>query len=284
MKFPLSLCVFIGGVCLLSQLLSGAESAFSIPAPGLQLYSLRTQFKTDVPGTLRSIAKLGYREVETAGTYGMAPKDFSELLAHHGLKAVSGHFPFEQLEKSPDQAAEEAKTLGLIYAGCAWIPHAGAFSAADASHAIAVFNRAGEAFAKRGIRFFYHCHGYEFKAQKEGTLMDTIMQGCDPKLVEFEMDVLWLYLPGQDPIEWMRRYPGRWTLLHVKDVKPGVARGTESTDQNNEVPLGKGQMDWRAIINVARETKVERLIIEDESDAAPMQIGESYQYINGLLK
>ena len=129
---------------------------------GLQLYSLRDQFNKDVPGTLPKVKAFGIKKVELAGTYNLAPEKLVALLKLNGLDPVSGHFPYDRYEKEPEAVAAEASALGLKYAGCAWITHKGDFDQAQARKAAAVFNRAGEALAKKGIKFFYHCHGFEF--------------------------------------------------------------------------------------------------------------------------
>ena len=251
------------------------------PALGLQLYSLREEFKQDVPKTLKLIASMGIKQVETAGTYGNTPGKFRQMLRDAGLDPVSGHFPFDQLEKNPAAVAAEAKALGLPYAGCAWIPHSGDFSVKDAQHAAKVFNRAGEEMAKLGIRFFYHCHGYEFQKSGDGVVMDVLMKECAPEKVAFEMDVAWLYLPGQDPFAWLQKYAGRWELIHIKDLKPGVARGSHSggTDKENESIIGQGQLDWSALLKTARKTGVKVFIIEDETKAAAKTIPQSVAYL-----
>src|SRR5207249_3179873 len=136
---------------------------------GLQLYSLRESAKTDVPGTLDKAKAFGFVEVETAGTYGIPPEKYREMLTERGLKPVSGHFQYGALQKDVNAAITEAKALGLQYVACPWIPHdIGNFSEADAKRAAADFNTWGEAFKKAGITFAYHPHGYEFRPVAEG--------------------------------------------------------------------------------------------------------------------
>lgn len=259
---------------------SGAGSESSIPL-GLQLYSLRGQFLKDVPGTIKFVAEIGIKEVELAGTYNLEPAQFSELLRQAGLKAVSGHFPFERFDKDTAAVVKDAKSLGLKFAGCAWIPHQDGFKEADVKKAIEVFNRAGKALAAEGIQFFYHCHGYEFQPYGDGLFMDALIRETDAKNVAFEMDTLWVYLPGQDPAAWLLKYPTRWQLLHLKDLKKGIERGNQSggTDKENNVPLGTGQLDWPAILSAAKQIGVKHYFIEDESSVAPAQIPQSVKYL-----
>src|SRR5438093_8362386 len=142
---------------------AGIGSSFTGPI-GLQLYSLRAQFSNSVPATLDQVHGFGIEHVELAGTYNLSPEKFKEQLAAKGLKPISGHFPFERYRDDVEGIAHDAKTLGLRYAGCAWIPHTDPFDEKTCREASAVFNRAGEALDKHGLKFFYHTHGYEFQA------------------------------------------------------------------------------------------------------------------------
>lgn len=120
--------------------------------------------------------------------------------------------------------------------------------------------------SKQGIKFFYHCHGYEFRPFGEITFMDLLMKETDPGSVAFQMDVLWVVHPGQDPVVWLNKYPKRWQLLHLKDLKRGV-KGDFSgkSDVTNDVALGKGQMDWPKILKAARRAGVKHYFIEGGS-------------------
>lgn len=251
---------------------------------GLQLYSLRGIFTQSPAKGLKQTQDFGFRLVETAGTYNLPPERFRAMLADHGLKPVSGHFPYDRWKNEPAKVIAEAKALGLEYAGCAWITHKAPFSEAAARDAIAVFNHAGELAAKEGIRVFYHAHGFEFHAHGAGTLMDLLLKETNPKHVSFEMDVLWVVFPGQDPVQWLKRYPGRWALMHLKDLRKGVRTGelTGKTDVTNDVPLGTGQMNWPAILKAAQESGVKYYFIEDESPTVVEQIPQSLKYLQSL--
>ncbi|MDZ4288677.1 MAG: sugar phosphate isomerase/epimerase [Prosthecobacter sp.] len=258
-----------------------AEESFAGPV-GLQLYSLRSQFKLrGVPWTLDQVKAMGIEEVELAGTYDLPPAQFRAELDKRGLKPVSGHFPYGRLKNDLAAVVTEAKALGLHYAGCAWIDHKDSFDEAECRDAAATFNHAGEALAKEGITFFYHCHGYEFEPHKDGTLFDLLMQETSPQQVSFEMDVLWVVFPGQDPVKLLEKYNGRWKLLHLKDLKKGIATGSLSgkTDVANDVTLGTGQMNWPALLAAAHRVGVKHYFIEDESPTSPEQIPQSLTFL-----
>lgn len=248
---------------------------------GLQLYSLRADFAKDVPGSLQKVSEFGFRSVELAGTYQLTPAQFAKELKVHSLEAVAGHFPYERYRDDLDKVVQEAKALGLKYAGCAWIPHQGTFDEKTCREAIAVFNKAGAALAKQGMKFFYHQHGYEFQPHGQGTLMDLMMAETDPKQVTFEMDIFWVQFPGQDVVKWLEKYGKRWELIHLKDMRKGVKTGDQSghSDVANDVALGAGQMDMPAILRAANKAGVKWYFIEDESPSVHEQIPVSLKYL-----
>jgi len=270
-------------VCFLSLAIGASvATAASFKEPvGLQLYSLRAEFTRNVPATLEKVAAYGIKNVELAGTYNLSPERFKEMLDANKLKAISGHFPFARYKTDPEGIAKDAKALGLQYAGCAWIDHQGDFDEAATRNAIEVFNKAGEVLAKHGIKFFYHCHGFEFRPHGDGTFMDLLMKETNPKFVRFEMDVFWVVHPGHDPVKWLEKYPKRWELMHVKDMKKGLATGdfTGKADVRNDVTVGTGQMDWPAILKAAKKAGVKHYFLEDEAPTAAEQIPLSKKYL-----
>jgi len=257
----------------------GTSKSFKGPT-GLQLYSLRDQFKTNVPGTLDKVKAFGFKEVELAGTYGMTPEKFCAELKARGLKPISAHFSYEQFRDAPETVAQEANALGLNYAGVAWIPHDGDFDEQECLAAAAVFNQAGAVLQKHGLKFFYHTHGYEYQPHGQGTLFDLLMEKTDPRLVAYQMDLLWTVHPGQDPVKLFERYGKRFELMHLKDLKKEVKGDLSGgTDVRNDVALGTGQMDFPAVLKAAKKAGVRHYFIEDESPTVLDQIPQSLRYL-----
>ena len=269
-----------GSGSLASAAATGTGPSFKGPV-GLQLYSLRDQFAKDVPGTLDEVKQFGIRYAELAGTYGLTPEQFKSQLAARGIQAIAGHFPYEEYRDNPEAVALKAKALGLKYSGCAWIPHQGDFDEKTCRAAAAVFNRAGEALAKHGLKFFYHCHGYEFQPFDQGTLFDLLMTQTNPKFVTYEMDIFWVVFPNQDPVKLFQKYGKRWELVHLKDMKKGTPTGalTGSTDVKNDAALGAGKMDLPAILRAAKKAGVKWYFIEDESPWSEQQIPQSLRFL-----
>ena len=262
----------------------GTSKSYTGPT-GLQLYSLRDMLKTQGPAVMLDKSKtLGFKYVEVADYGGLTPAEFRVQLDQRGLVPIGRHYPFEALRDDIEGVIRDAKALGVPYVGCAWISHKAPFDEKQCRAAAAVFNRAGAALAKAGIKFYYHNHGYEFFPHGSGTLFDLLVAETDPQTVLFQMDVLWTVLPGQDPAKLLEKYPNRWLLVHLKDLKKGVPAGnmTGGTPLTNDVALGTGQVDWPAFFRAAQRVGVKYYFIEDESPTVVEQIPQSLRFLESV--
>jgi len=278
--FRISLLVASANSAVLAADSPDSKGSFKGPI-GLQLYSLRAQFAKDVPGTLDMVKGFGIKYAELAGTYNQPPEKFKEELEARGIQPISAHFPYEKYRDSIESVVKEAKALGLRYSGCAWIPHMGSFTEKQCRETAAVFNKAGEALGKEGIKFFYHTHGYEFEPHGDGTLFDLLMSETDPKKVSYEMDIFWIVHPGQDPVKLLNKYSNRWELMHIKDMRKGIQTGllTGSSPVTNDVTVGTGQIDIPAVLKAAQGIGVKWYFLEDESPTSEQQIPQSLKYL-----
>ena len=252
---------------------------------GLQLWSLRDEFKTNVAKGLDETRALGFTLVETAGTYGLKPAEFRAQLDAHHLKAVSAHFGYDLLEKDLPGVIAEARTLGAEYVVVPWLPQP-EFDATAAREVAVVFNRWGRALQAAGLKFAFHPHGYEFHPVPGGhgeTPFDLLVALTEPGIVSFEMDVFWVAHAGVDPVALLARYPDRWTLLHVKDLRTGAEiTGTRSAPPADHVAVGTGQLNWPALLRTAKSAGVKYYFIEDETVAPLQNIPVSVRYLKSL--
>jgi sugar phosphate isomerase/epimerase len=248
---------------------------------GLELYSLRREAEKDLPGTLAMIRKLGFRELEVGGFYGRSAVEFQRLLGQNGLRATSMMADYERLGKALDAVATDAHALGAEYVVASTIPHKKRISAENMTRAIDDFGRWGEKLSASGLHFCYHTHGVEFDNSPEGFLFDTLVQRTNPKHVNFEMDIFWIVYAFQDPAKLLHKYPGRFPLMHVKDIRKGAKLGGSPGDvlEEESVPLGAGIVDIPAALRAAKETGVRHYFIEDEAVNATEQIPESLKYL-----
>lgn len=263
-----------------------AASPLAAQEIGLQLYSLREQFKNDVPGTMAIIKSWNIREIEGGGSNGMDMEAYKKLLAQNNLTMVSVGAEFSQLADNPESAVENAKPFGAKYVVCYGIPHQGdAFTFEDIKKAVEVFNKAGKILAAKGLTLCYHPHGFEFRPYEGGTLFDYLVKNSDPKYLNFEMDVFWVKHPGQDPVALLKKYPGRFLLMHLKDRKPGTPGNQNGhADEESNVVLGQGDVGIAEIMKVAPKAGVKHFFIEDESSRSVEQIPQSLAFLKGLKK
>jgi sugar phosphate isomerase/epimerase len=147
-----------------------------------------------------------------------------------------------------------------------------------------VFNKAGEALAKHGLKFYYHIHGYEFQPKDGGTLFDVMMKETKPEFVNYQMDVFWAVHPGQNPVKLFEKYGSRCVMTHLKDMKKGTPTGllTGGSDPNNDVAIGTGQIDFPPILKAAKQAGVKWHFLEDESAAVEQQIPQTLRYLESV--
>jgi len=249
---------------------------------GLQLYSLRNQFKTDVTGTLDIIQSWGITKLEGGGTYGLSMEDYKKEIAARNLEVVSVGAGFEDLQKNVDKVIATGKEFGASYVMCAWIPHDGDnFTIADTEKAIEVFNAAGKKIKAAGMTLAYHAHGYEFRPYEDGTLFDLMAQKATD--FAFEMDVYWVHHGGADPLGLLNKYPEKFVLLHLKDMEKGVkGNNTGHEDVETNVVLGTGQVDIAGVVKKAKELGMEYMFIEDECSRVVEQVPQSLEFLKSL--
>jgi sugar phosphate isomerase/epimerase len=257
----------------------GTSKSFKGPL-GLQLYSLRADFARDEILGLDETKDFGFKLCEIAPPYKMGPEKFRAEMKKRDLHPIGAHFPYARYKTDPEGVVQEAKAYGLAYAGCAAVDHKGDFDLEQAKEAVKVLNHAGEVLKKSGIQFYYHCHGFEFVPNGDETLMDYLIQNTDPKNVVFEMDVMWVVHPGKDPVKFLNKYPGRWQLMHMKDMRKGTEIGFGGTALTNDVPIGTGVVDWPAVLKAAKKCGVKYYFIEDESPTVKDQIPVSLKYLS----
>ncbi len=252
--------------------------------PGVVSYTYRDSFQKDIPGTLDKIRKLGVTNIEFSNLFGTTAPELRKMLDERGMRCTSFGVSYPDLINKTDEVAENAKMLGASFVRVAWIPHDGSFSIEHAKKTVEDFNKAGKALKENyNLTFCYHNHGYEFVTYKNGTLFDYIMNNTNPSYVSFELDILWAFHPGVDPAELLKKYPKRFKLMHVKDLRKGVTGDfSGKTSVENDVTLGTGQIDLPAVLKAAKKSAIEYYYIEDESSAVDKQVPLSLAYLQRL--
>jgi sugar phosphate isomerase/epimerase len=280
----LSVLLFTGVLIAEAKITSGQGGKPLFTAPlGIQAYTFRKSFPIDVAKTLDTIKMMGFTELE-GGSNKVPPEEFRKMCEERGISIPSTGASYDQLMRSPDSVAMRAKLLGANYVMCSWIPHKkGEFNLEDARKAVEVFNKAGKVLKEQGITLCYHTHGYEFQPYRNGTLLDYIIENTDPQYVSFEMDILWVHFGGGDPVALLKKYGNRWKLMHLKDLRKGTPKDlTGLTGEENDVPLGTGELNIPAILKEAKKAGIRHYFIEDESPNVNKHVPQSIAYLKSL--
>jgi alpha-glucosidase len=252
---------------------------------GIQFATYTRQFAKDVPATIKLIAQTGIQFFEGGSSYGMEPVAFKKLLDDNKLKVVSVGAEFDELQNKLDTVIARAKFYGANYVACFWIPHnkATGFTKADADKAIAVFNAAGKKLKAQGLELCYHPHGFEFVNNNGDMLFDYLMRSTNPQYLNFEMDVFWVRYAGQNPAALLKKYKGRYKLLHLKDRRIGTPNRLDGDgDRESNVVLGSGDADIAAVMKEAKAQHIKYAFIEDESTRSVEQVPQSIEYLQSI--
>lgn len=256
---------------------------------GLQLYTVGQQLKEDFDGTLKKVAAIGYRVVETAGFFGKKPAEAKKALDDAGLKCLSLHI------WSPGGIQETipyAKELGAKYViSSATFPHQHAqdsLTLEDYKALAEHCNQLGQDAKAAGLQFGYHNHNFEFKPLAGGIGYEELLKSTDPSLVKFELDCGWMAAAGHDPAEYLAKYPDSYRLLHIKDFKPTPQPSYSLAKDARPAPaeLGRGHIDYKPIFAAAAKSQVEQYFVEQEPPFVEMPALEAikvdYDYLHRM--
>jgi sugar phosphate isomerase/epimerase len=264
-----------------------ASAEHKVDPIGVQLYTVRESMKKDLPGTIAKVAQVGYKEVEFAGYFDHSPKEIRSILDQNGLKAPSAHIEYSVLDEKWPGVLEAAQVVGHQYIVCPWIEDE-VRKQNRWKEAAAKFNKAADASKKAGIQFAYHNHHFEFVKVDGKYAYDILLEETDPKLVQMEMDLCWMNIAGQDPIKYFDRYPGRFPMVHVKDVKK-IPRKQDDNPVNfdNVFPemtsVGNGVIDFKKIFAQSDKAGIKHYFVENDYPKSEFEdIRASYEYLHKL--
>lgn len=275
---------------------------------GIQLYTLGPDLAKDVDGTLAAVRKIGYRSVELAGMLGKTPKELRASLDKAGLVCTSAHIQARggagSFESDLSKLADDLSTIGVKTAvmPSPYIPDAvvaaakgssgvdyyrklmGGLTADDFKFNADYLNKNAMALKKAGIRTGYHNHNFEFAPKGEGTGFDILVKNTDPALVTFEMDIGWVAAAGVDPLALLKKYKGRFSLMHVKDIKADTKPNFDLAMDPAEI--GSGKLAWKTLLPTAYAEGVRGFYVEQEPPFTRPRIEAakiSYDYLAGVV-
>lgn len=245
-----------------------------LDAVGLQLYTVRSEMQKSVEATLARVAQIGYKEVEFAGFFGRTANQIAEALRANGLRSPASHVQYDPA--TWDRTLADAKTIGNEYVVWPWI--AEEMRTDDGiKRVVDAMNKAAAAAGSAGLKFAYHNHDFEFKPMASGKLIyDYLLESTDPQKVLMEMDLYWINHGGADPLAYWKRYPGRFQLVHVKDMAPN--RGMAD--------VGSGTIPWATYFHERAIGGVKHFFVERDDAAetgdAFASITKSFNYLKDL--
>lgn len=297
----------------LSSFDEAMEELKKVKKIGIQLFSLPKSLDTDFVGTVKMLSQMGYKELELFGPYpfsaaaaienwknvgqqlgfsgsgyfGKSAKEVRTILDDYGLKSPAAHSDFDTLMTAMDKFGEAAQILGHKYIVLPAIPENKRKTLDDYKRTAEDFNKIGENAKKVGLKFAYHNHGYGFKPLEGKLPFDYLVEQTDPNLVFLEMDIFWTAAAGVSPLDYLKKYPNRYKLLHLKDMKEAkVFSGDGSTPPEwfalfpYLCNLGDGVLDLKNIVKTAQANGVEHFFIEQDLVAQPeLALKKSFDYL-----
>jgi sugar phosphate isomerase/epimerase len=231
---------------------------------GVILNTMTPALKEDPRGTLIALAGMGFQEIEFRDTAGMAIPEWKTIMLDLGLKGVASGGSMHELLNNTDALFDFAYTFETPYVVCyyPWPTGKNEKGLAGFDELAQQLNELGKRAKAVGLRIAYHNHDLEFEKLDGISPYERLLQRTDPSLVTMEMDIYWVKKGGAEPLDLLRRYPGRFELFHVKDM--------ERSPGGERVCLGEGRIDFTELVAAALETPGPRHFIwerEGEHDA-----------------
>ncbi|HLY63018.1 MAG TPA: sugar phosphate isomerase/epimerase [Terriglobia bacterium] len=256
---------------------------FGIPV-GLELYTVRKELQKDFDGTLREVAAIGYKEVESSNFANKTAPEINKSLSAAGLTCPAAHYMTPALRTGLDAQIAFAKEIGVSYMVLAFLQPNERKSLDDYRRLADFFNKVGEQCQKEGIQFAYHAHNFEYTVFDGVVAFDDLLEHTDPGLVKIELDCYWMTRAGKDPVTYLKKYPGRFPLLHIKDMKAGHPPTTDVMKGGDAfTEVGRGIIQWKPIFETAKGELKHYFVEQDKCDGPPIESARiSYEYLHNL--
>lgn len=312
---------FLQSAALLSTAgLLGTQRSFAeaniLKKIGIQLFSLPKLLEKDFRAAIQMLSQMGYREIEMygpfpfsaneakeswnavtpslgfsgSGYFGLKAAEVNKIFKENKITTPSVHTDLVTLQKNMNGLGEAGHILGFEYVGLPAIPPDKRKTLDDYKKIADEFNRIGEQAKNAGLKFSYHNHGYGLKEMEGKIPLNVILENTDPKLVFLEMDLYWTVAGGADPVSYLKNYPGRYHLMHVKDMKEKKQFSGDGGDSGQWIELfpymttaGDGVIDLKMIIAQAQKSGVKHFFVEQDMVNEPeVALKRSIDYLKML--
>ncbi|MBE6807382.1 MAG: sugar phosphate isomerase/epimerase [Ruminococcaceae bacterium] len=223
----------------------------------IQVYSIRDAAEADFVQCMKDIKAMGYSGVELAGTYGMTAVEIKKILDEVGLALVSAHVGADLMWD--DALMADYAATGMKYIAVPWFhkPTDQTFLADN----IEKFRVLGERCKSFGLQLGYHNHDFELETVPGGAkcALEAYYDEIPADLLKTQLDLCWVKVGGKDPVEFLRRFPGRAPTVHIKDYS-----GTFGAEDFQLCPVGEGSQDVKGLLEAAEAVGTEWVIVEQD--------------------
>lgn len=273
LKNTITAAMGIGALPLLNRCVFKAK-----PSTGLQLYTLRDLMSVNPRKTLEYVAKVGYKELETAGysegkMYGLDPSEFHEIVTDLGMTMVSGHISFKDLKSDWGRVLQMLEDTGQKYVVFPYLEE-NERNLEIYHEVIELLNEKSTELRQLNKVMAYHNHAFEFESIDGVVPMDLLLKETDAEVVDFELDIYWAVKAGASVLDLFKKYKNRFSLWHVKDMNLA----------GNFTEVGNGVIDFQEIFDQSQEAGMQHFFIEQDQSVNPEKsIATSFQNLQGLL-
>lgn len=246
---------------------------------GIQLYTIRDLVKEDFLGSMKILADIGFNTIETAGYsdrkfYGYEPAEFNRTVSEFGIEPISSHSYVTRANIS--ETIEDTAKSGMKYLVQPYVPEAIRKSLDDYKRIADDLNSFGELCKTSGLTFAYHNHNFEFEKIESVIPYNLLLESTDPELVTMELDTYWMVYGGYQPQDYFNNFPGRFKLLHIKDMAEGG--GKKSTE------IGSGMINFPEIFEMKDLSGMQYFFLEQEEFEMGVweSLAQSFEYMKSL--
>jgi sugar phosphate isomerase/epimerase len=242
---------------------------------GLELYTVRDLMKVSVERTLSQVAAIGYKEVEFADYFNRPPRAIKQLLDDNGLRSPAAHIGLDALRGPWNRTLSDAAEIGHKWLVIASVNDSDRDSPEAIKRTADLIHTAADDAKFYKIRLAYHNHDVEFRPVGGTRMFDQLLELTKPSELQVEMDLYWITKGGGDPLDYFKRWPGRFPMVHVKDAGPPPEYRMED--------VGKGTINWAEIFAHRKEAGIKHYFVEHDDPPDPIaSITASYKYLRAL--
>ena len=248
---------------------------------GAQMYSVRNhcQNADDMRTTLKILKTMGYNTCQLSGhSRDISAVQIRDMLEETGMTCACTHISFQQMEEDTDAVVRDHRLWNCAYPGIGGLPVE--FRTPEGYVEFAKrASKVAEKLLDNGMHFIYHNHAFEFERFEScgKTGLELLMENCSPA-VQFELDLFWVQMGGGNPLDWIEKVRGRMEVVHFKEMNGSA--------QNRGViaPIGKGNMNWAAIMKACDDIGVKYAMIEQDNAVEQGSLDCMWTSLNTLKK